>query len=356
MIAARRILVSQTGFLGDTVLSTPVITNLKRLYPEAKITVLTTPAALEMIAAHPDVDEVIGFDKRGKQSGLQGVIELAESLRQRDFDLALSLHKSWRSSAVIRLSKIPLRIGFKEAAGSFLYTHTVKRSHYTHEVYRNLAILEPLGVNIMKVSSSLSLGIPPQFSENARDKLASLNGHHGVVGLAPGSVWATKQWTPSGFAAVGEQMRERGYGVVILGGPGDMDAAKRVESLMAAPVLNLAGSLSLLQSAAVIKELSLLVCNDSAPLHISSAVGTPVVSAFCATVPEFGFGPWKVPSEVVGVRGLTCRPCGRHGSMDCPTGTHACQLELKPRYVVEAIDRVLAAAARLGARSGNQGV
>ena len=169
-------------------------------------------------------------------------------------------------------------------------------------------------------------------------------GDRPLLGVAPGSVWATKRWTSKGFAEVIESFHNEGYAVVLIGGPGDREVGKEIEELCGISLRNLIGEVSLLVSAAIVSKLRLLVTNDSAPLHLASATGTPVVAVFCATVPEFGYGPWQVPSETVGVSGLSCRPCGRHGGNICPTGTHACQLELSSAMVIDAAKKVLARA------------
>ena len=262
-------------------------------------------------------------------------------LQAEQFSIALSLHKSIRTALLLRAAGIPERYGFREASMSWLYTKTIKRSHLAHEALRNLVILEAVGGKLRNMESRLSMGLPQDAVESAERLVGSLLPQ--LIGMSPGSVWATKRWTPSGFAAVGDELEEMGYRIVLLGGPKDKEAGAAVEALLATPPLNLIGKTDLITSAAIIARLRLLITNDSSPLHMASALGTPVVAPFCATIPEFGFGPWKVVGETVGVMGLSCRPCGRHGGNECPTGTHACQLKLRPDTVMDAVQRVLAA-------------
>ncbi len=335
-----KILVVQTGFLGDVVLSTPVLTNLRVMFPNSEIHMLTTPEAKPLVEHHPAISGVIVFDKRGDHRGIAGFLAMRRRLREENFSIVLSLHKSARTALLLFLSGIGERYGFREAALPFLYTRTVRRKHLPHEALRNLVILENLGAKLSKLDSRLVIGIPPAALAEADALLGEHAGN--VVGIAPGSVWATKRWTASGFASVGEELLATGARIVLLGGPKDKDCASAVETLMGGKVLNLAGKTTLLVSAAIISRLRILVTNDSSPLHIASACGTPVVAPFCATIPEFGFGPWKVLGETVGVHGLSCRPCGRHGGNECPTGTHACQLKLRPESVLDAVGRVLA--------------
>lgn len=341
-IQPERILIVQTGFLGDVVLSTPVFDAVARKYPGAKLTVLTTPAAISLIKYHPAVSEIIAFDKRKTDSGVAGLLRMAKRLRALRFTKVFSLHKSWRTAALLYLARIPERYGFSEAAGGLLYTARAKRKDLKHEVLRNLAILRSVGVEPDAASARMHIELSAESEQKADAALQPLLAQDKpLVGVAPGSVWATKRWSPAGFADVAKHFLSKGYGVVILGGADDAASADAIEQSVGADILNLTGKLSLLESAAVVSRLQLLVTNDSAPLHLASARGIPVVAAFCATIPEFGFGPWNVPSEVVGVDGLPCRPCGSHGSQTCPTGTWACINQLPAAAVIAAGERLL---------------
>lgn len=335
-----KILLVQLGFLGDVVLSTPVISTLKKKYPDAKITILTTPIARDLVINHPQVDSVITFDKRKKQRGFKGVFAMAKILREGDFSIVFSLHKSWRTAFLLLLARIPLRYGFSNASGAFLYSKTANRRKDDHEVLRNLALLTTIGIKAEESELKMSLGLSPESIASAKKSLENLNGKL-LIGIAPGSVWATKRWTASGFAAVAQNLSSRGFGIVLVGGPDDLSIASEIENNCGVPILNLVGKVPLIVSSAVISQLRLLISNDSAPLHIASALQIPVVAIFCATVPEFGYTPWMVPSENVGVQDLDCRPCGRHGGNICPRGTHACQLGLAPEVVLAAVDRLL---------------
>lgn len=344
-----KILLVQTGFLGDLILSTPVLQNLKEWFPEATITVLTTPLAAPLVQYHPQVASCLVYDKRGKDSGLRGLFKVAKQLREMRFDIAISLHKSYRTALLLRFSGTPRRIGYAEARLPFLYTDLAKRTGPAHEVQRNLTILSAVApyapqANLADLKEPMHIEIPSDAREEATRLLAPCADRL-PIGIAPGSVWATKRWTVEGYAETAKGLYEQGFAVVILGGKDDSAIAERIVELSGVPCNNLVGVCSLITSAAVISRLRLLITNDSSPLHMASACGTPLVAIFCATVPEFGYGPWHVPAEVVGVTGLHCRPCGRHGGQTCPTGTHACQKELSARDVLAATRRVIDATA-----------
>lgn len=342
------ILLIQTGFIGDVVLSTPVISAIAAKYPGASIDFLTTPQAADLVRHHPQLNAVLVFDKRGARSGIRGLREMAAELRSRKYDIVFSLHKSWRTGALVWLSGIPVRYGFRRAKLRFLYTRSAVREDLHHEVLRNLAVLRGAGFEPAELPKQMHIEIPQETRAAMSARLADFS-NRGYAAIAPGSVWATKRWTPEGFAGVAAGLINQGRGVVIIGAAADdAGADKLIQALdpsMRGSVINLVGKATLLESAAVIAGAELLVSNDSAPLHIASATGTPVVAVFCATVPGFGFGPWEVPHECVGVDSLSCRPCAPHGGQSCPLGTYACQHELSAAAVLGAARRVLSTAA-----------
>ena len=335
-----KILIVQTGFLGDIILSTPVIARVRARYPDASIDFLTHPAGADLVRFNSDIHELIEFDKRGSDSGFGGLLRTAGKLRKKRYDMVFSLHKSYRTAMLLRLSGIPKRFGFVEASFSFLYTRSVRRSDLNHEVLRNLAILRTIGEEPREENGQLRVQLPESVLARVEGLLKK--GPAKLIGIAPGSVWATKRWTVEGFAKVARVFAEKGFQVVLFGGPSDVEVAARVEQEAGVALSNLTGQLSLIESAAAISQLDLLISNDSAPLHLGSAFKIPVVALFCATVPEFGFGPWATRSLTLGVEGLSCRPCGRHGGQTCPTGTHACQRKLAAETVVTASEQLLA--------------
>lgn len=336
-----KILISQTGFIGDVILSTPVFSNLRNIYPQAKIHLLTTPESSSLFEAHQAIDQVIVFDKRGKHSGWEGFRIIQKQLKGEKYDLAFGLHKSYRSSFLLYLSKIEQRYGFKEAKLNFLYSKTVSRKKYYHEALRNLCILENIDQNIDSLSSDLNLNFSEEILKEAKQYLNSLNPSQKKVVIAPGSVWATKRWHTEGFAQVAKDLSKQGSQIILIGGPNDIALGNQIENSLNAKILNLIGRTKIVTSAAIISLCDLLISNDSSPLHMASACKTPVIALFCATAPEFGFGPWKTKNIVLGVDSLSCRPCSRHGLQYCPTKTHACQNDLLASEVSSAAIKLL---------------
>lgn len=338
MISPRRILVFQTAFLGDVILTLPMVQQLKKKFPDAEIDFVAIPKATGLLS-HPAIASVIPYDKRNSQKGVRGILSFARLLRQRNYDIAIVPHRSLRSSLVVALSSIPVRIGFSNASGSRLFTSTVPYRPSDHEVERNNALLRPLGID--PVAKELPSLFP---SESDKKKISKLLFEREVVhqdkmiAIAPGSVWNTKRWLIERYAALAFSLAEHGFELHIIGGNEDRELGRAiVESAKHKHVHDLTGRLTLLESAELIARCRTLVTNDSAPLHIGVAMRTPVVAIFGATVPEFGFAPYGKHDAVIEIKGLSCRPCAIHGGHTCPIRTFDCMKKISAERVFEVV-------------------
>ena len=327
------LLVPQTSFLGDVVLTTPLLTALRRRLQPRRLAVLVRPEARALLDGHPDVDEVLVDDKYGADRGVRGLMTVAGRLRRRGFDLAVSPHRSLRTALVLAAAGIPRRVGFDASRGAWLFHERVHRPVARHDVERNLALLEPWGG---AGDDPPRLHVPVGAAAARTAATLCPPGGGALVGVAPGSVWPTKRWTDAGFAAVVRELVGSGMRCVLLGAPGDVEIATSIARVAGVPVTNLAGRTDLATLVALIDRLDVLIGNDSAPMHVAAARDVPVVAIFCATTPALGYGPWGSRSTVV-ESDLACRPCGRHGGRVCPRGTDDC------RHLVRASDVVAAA-------------
>jgi heptosyltransferase-2 len=240
-------------------------------------------------------------------------------------------HRSVRSAALALLSGAGERVGFAGTAAAATYTRRVPRPRTGHEVERLLALAGPtVG------SPPVSLGLLPADHAAAESWLAARGVSPGFVALAPGSIWGTKRWPHfAGLAAALDRA------CVVVGGAEDEPLAAAIVAVARHRAVSAAGALSLRASAALIQRAAVLVTNDSAPLHLATAVGTPVIALFGPTVPEFGFGPRGEGDAALGRDGLACRPCSRHGPQRCPLGHHRCMRELTVETVAAALSAVL---------------
>jgi heptosyltransferase-2 len=323
-------LVIQTAFLGDVVLTTPLLSVLADRY--GPVDVVTTPAAATLLENHPAVRMVIRYDKHGADRGWRGLRDLGGLVRKEGYRRVYLPHRSLRSAVLALWSGAVDRIGFADSPAAMTYTTRIRRPPVGHEVERLLALAGETNGSTPRVS----LGLTAEDYAAADVWLEAQGVAPRFAALAPGSVWGTKRWPY--YAELASALDRR---AVIVGGQEDIPLATAVVAAAAGRAVSAAGALSLRGSAALIQRASVLVTNDSAPLHLATAVGTPVVALFGPTVPEFGFGPRGPDDVALGREGLTCRPCSRHGPQICPLGHHRCMRELS----VDIVARTVAAVA-----------
>ncbi len=322
-----RALIIQTSFLGDMVLTTPLIAWLAA---RGEVDVVCTPAAATLLANNPHVRDVIVYDKRGADRGVGGFLRLASRLRAKRYDAAYHAQGSARSGALTRAADIKDRVGFASSAGRMFYTTRIPPFENVHHAARLLA----LGTRDPMYTPSrdeLRPHLYPGDAERAAvDTVLGAAVHEPFVALAPGSVWATKRWPY--YPELAATLAARGRGVIV-GGRDDSTLARQIVEATSGAAIDTTGKLSLLASAELIGRATCLVTNDSAPQHLASAMNTRTVAVFGPTVPEFGFGPLADDSVVVGHPALACRPCDRHGPRECPLGHWKCMRELTPATV-----------------------
>ncbi|HEY4130742.1 MAG TPA: lipopolysaccharide heptosyltransferase II [Gemmatimonadaceae bacterium] len=324
-------LVIQTSFLGDMVLTTPLIAYLAS---RGVVDVVCTPAAAALLANNPDVRETIVYDKRGSDRGVSGFLKLASRLRAKRYDAAYHAQGSARSGSLSLAAGIRDRVGFATSAGKLFYTTRVAPIENVHHAARLLALgtRDPLrDVPREKLRPRL---YPGEAERAAVDALLGDQraGGQPFIALAPGSVWATKRWPY--YAELASLLNARGR-IVVIGGEADRALAAEILEAVGGDGIDATGRLSLLASAEMIGRAALLVTNDSAPLHLASAMNTPTVAVFGPTVPEFGFGPLAERAVVAGDTTLACRPCDKHGPQRCPLGHWRCMREITAPAVAE---------------------
>ena len=329
-------LVIQTSFLGDMVLTTPLIAHLAESAP---VDVVATPAAAPLLTNNPAVRQVIVYDKRGADRGVRGFARIAATLRARGYGTAYLAQGSVRSGALAMAARIPARAGFATSAGRAFYTRRVPAPDGVHHAARllSLATREPAEeLSDARLKPHL---YPGHAERTAVDEVLGTNAMgEPLIALAPGSVWATKRWPQ--FARLAYELRQVGR-VVVIGGAADRALAEEIVGATKGQAIDTTGKLSLLASADLIGRASLLVTNDSLPLHLASAMNTPTIAIFGPTVPAFGFGPLADRSAVVGHQLVACRPCDRHGPQRCPLGHWRCMREITPEDVAAlALDRL----------------
>ncbi len=322
----KKFLVIQTAFLGDVVLATAVVEKLHRFYPDARIDFLLRKGNESLLAGHPFINNVLVWDK--KNNKYSKLFSLLNQVRNERYDHVINLQRFAASGFITAFSGGKEKVGFDKNPLSFLldkkFEHIIgtKEKPGVHEVARCLKLIEHITDNSFE---------KPKLYPTAEDQLkVQPYVVSEFITISPASVWFTKQAPITVWTELINKTPNKAY--YLLGAPADVELCENIRKQCPdAKVTVLAGTLTLLQSAALMKQAKMNFTNDSAPLHLCSATNAPVTAVFCSTIPEFGFGPLSHNSYIAETTEiLDCRPCGLHGYSACPKGHFKCSHIILP--------------------------
>ncbi len=332
----KKILIIQTASLGDVILATPLIEKLHRFFPKARIDFLLKYGYEDVLRGHPYLKFVMVWDKTEKK--YHHLKELVQIVRENKYDLVVNTQRFASSGLITALSGAKHRVGFSKNPLSLFFTKRVKHKIGTsaggpHETERNLKLIEHL--------TDSTVDKPALYPSKHDIARVSQYKTKKYITVSPASLWFTKQYPWEKWAEFVGSVDEDTI-VYFLGSAKDKALCDKIIVQSGhTNCLNLAGKLSLLESAALIKDALLNYTNDSAPMHLASAVNARVAALFCSTVPEFGFGPLSETSFIVQSEiKLACRPCGLHGKRSCPKGHFDCGMTIENKQLVEALQKV----------------
>ena len=342
-------LVRATNWLGDAVMTTPALAAVREGFPDARIVLLARPLVAELFRHHPDVDEVMVYERPGRHEGALGRLRLGGELRRRRFDGALLLQNAFDAALIAFLGRIPERAGYPTDGRRFLLTLPVPLTPgilERHEVEYYLCLLDGLGIP-RPVPAVLKLAVTEKERETMAERLAFLGIDRGapIVAINPGATYGSaKRWYPERFAAVADTLAEEwGARVVVVGSAAETPLAGEIEAAARRGVANLAGKTTVREMMALLSLSSFLVTNDSGPMHIGAALGVPLVAIFGPTDWR-RTAPWSPLAKVVRVE-IDCSPCRRRV---CDRG-HECMLGVTPEMVLDAARQLLPGGPRPGA-------
>jgi lipopolysaccharide heptosyltransferase II len=323
-------LVIQTAFIGDVILATGLIEKLHQHYPDASIDFLLRKGNEGLLTSHPLLRTVLIWDK--KESKISNLFRIISRVRSNQYDVVVNVHRFASSGFITAFSGSKLKIGFDKNPVSFAFTKKIKHQIGSlHEVQRNHQLIEEI--------TDANYAKPKLYpSEKDLDKVKSRQGEPYLC-VAPTSVWFTKQFPAEKWIEFLKSIRDQGKKIYLLGAPSDHSTCESVRLASANEnVINVAGKLSFLESAALMKNAEMNFVNDSAPMHIASAMNAPVTAIFCSTVPSFGFGPLSDRSVIIETKvQLDCRPCGLHGFKVCPKGHFKCACSISNEELVSSL-------------------
>ncbi len=315
----KKILIIQTAFIGDVILATPLIEKLHESYPDCLIDFLLRKGNEGLFVNHPYLNNTyIWNKKKGKYLQLMILLKIARNVK---YDYIINLQRFLSTGLFTVFSGAKKTIGFKKnpmsVFFSYRFPHKINGKHSDyHEVDRNLGLISKL-VNIEK-------RVLPRLYPGREDFL-KVKEKDEYITISPASVWFTKQYPLKKWIEAINWFRPE-IKIYLLGGKSDEDACQIIKNQSThLNIVVMAGKLSFLESAALMKNAIMNYVNDSAPLHIASAMDAPVTAIFCSTIPSFGFGPLSACSKIVETsENLYCRPCGLHGYKSCPEKHFRC--------------------------------
>jgi lipopolysaccharide heptosyltransferase I len=336
---AHRIALIKPSALGDIIHSLPVLSALRRRYPEAHITWVVNRTYEPLLQGHPDLDATLPVD-RGLSSARIGRIvwnycRLYRSLRQQRFDLVIDLQGLFRSGLMTMATGATRRVGLNSAreGAAWFYTDVLPGADRmkVHAVDRYWRVAEALGVG--DVPKSFHVPIPQEARQWAARTLQHLPRPWLMLGV--GARWITKRWPPEQFAALARQAHERfGASVVLVGGRDELPLSQAVARTLTGPTCDLTARTTLPQLAAVLAEADAMLANDTGPLHLAAALGRPVVAPYTCTKAALT-GPYGGHSVAVETRvwcqGSYVKRCSR---LECMT-------ELTPDRLWPYLEKVL---------------
>ena len=347
-----RILIRGTNWVGDAVISIPAMREIRRIFPNAHISLLVRPWVRDIYSAVEFVDEILEYDKGGVHRGLSGFRRLIADLRRRHFDLAILLQNAFEAAFIAWCARIPERIGYARDGRGPLLTRACKVDAAVedlHQAFYYLGILYALGLldacpwEQREYSLPLGIGIRDEDRDAAREMLRSGGVRQGqiVVGINPGAFYGeAKRWLPDRYARVADALAWQYQAqIVIFGSPNDLPVVKEVAAHMKHSSLILAGRTTLGQLMGLIKECHLLITNDSGPMHLAAALDVPQLAIFGSTS-EIATGPLSPKAKVIKHR-VDCNPCFLR---ECPTDFR-CMKGISIQEVLEESRKIMETAA-----------
>lgn len=330
-----KILIIQTAFLGDVVLATSLIEKWHSYYPDCQIDMMIRKGNESLLHKHPLLNKVWVWDKQNnKYANLWGLLK---EVRSTQYDLVVNVQRFGATGAFTALCGAKITVGFQNNPFAWAFTHRFphKIGDGTHEVARNQQLIS-LWTDA-KAAKPVLYPTAEQFQ-----KVQALKTQPYIC-IAPTSVWFTKQFPKKKWIEFLTHIAPN-WTIYLLGSPTDKAYCQEIIATVTqqrshnAPLINLCGQLNLLESAALMKDAAMNYVNDSAPLHLASAVDAPVCAIFCSTVPTFGFTPLSTHSIVVSTeKPLACRPCGLHGYKACPKGHFDCGNTIDTKKLLEVL-------------------
>ncbi|HVX27058.1 MAG TPA: glycosyltransferase family 9 protein [Parafilimonas sp.] len=338
----QKFLIIQTAFIGDVILATVLIEKLHADFPDAQIDFLLRKGNEGLLKDHPYLREILVWNKKGKKT--KNLFTLLKIIQKNKYDKVINVQRFFSTGLLTAFSKAKEKIGFDKNPLSFLFDVKVKhvigtKEKPVHEVQRNLSLIKHFTSD-----KPARLKLYPSKADYERvdailnNELSTVNSQLSTVNyicVAPSSVWFTKQFPKEKWIEFLEQLSTE-IKIFLIGASSDKILCDEIKNaLPGKAVINLCGDLNFLESAALMQKAVMNYVNDSAPMHMASAMNAPVTAVFCSTVTWFGYTPLSDKSFIVEIQEpLYCRPCTTHGRRECPEKHFRCALDIKKEQLL----------------------
>jgi heptosyltransferase II len=319
MKAKEKILVIQTAFLGDLILSTTLFKKIKLKHPDSHITLIVNKGTEQILSNNPNIDTILPVDKKQTFKNPLKFITFLYELQKENFSICYSPHFSHRSSLISFFSGAKIRIGYKESGFGFLHTKTYPRPlRGVHEVQKLLHLVDSVGLERPEIFLDKEVNGEIKFKmENVSE----------FIVVAPSSIWETKRMPIDKFIELVRQILENtSYTPVIIGSKNDQSLSSQIVNVHGSKVIDMTGRTNLMELSYIISKAKCVISNDSSPIHIASAFNIPTLAIFGATITDFGYTPLSERHTISEVS-LECRPCGIHGGNICPKKHFRCMMD-----------------------------
>lgn len=349
-----RILILQTAFLGDLILSTSFFHAVRKKHPDSIIHLVCNSGTEQVLDGNPDINLVIPMDKKRIKKSFFSFISFVKKLRSEKYNIVYAAHFSFRSTLLSYFTGAKTRVGYTESGFSFLHTKTMNRPRLgPHEVEKLFSLLYET-----QSDYPTDRDRRPFLFLNQKDldsfEIASQTmkiGDSGYILIAPSSLWETKRLPEEKFVSIlSLLLRKRKETVILIGSKADEKIEERIQQLLKieplkekerSRLLSLIGKTTLGELAVWIRNAKAIISNDSSPIHFASAFDVPTVMIYGATIPAFGYSTLSTKQRIIEVKDLNCRPCGIHGGNSCPKSHFRCMLDQDPLKIFNSLEEII---------------
>ncbi len=356
-ISAQRLVVINTAFLGDLILSIPFLNLLKKKYPNSSISLVCKKGIGDLFLKLKLVDFVFEVQKGSSRD----YADAAKRLNEKGQDIVFCMHRSVRSYLFSLKLKTNLRVGYKSWYNIVGYEKKLERNLSLPEPLRIIQLLQLVDQSFsdffnnetksidlnLKLSNDHLVEIPgwakyPKLDLEYRQYDPAPDSGLRHIAIFPGSVWNTKRWTIESYAELTRRLIEMDFQVILMGGPGEESCGEFIQSrITSSRLTNMIGKSTVWESLLVLSQCELVVANDSASAHLAALLGKKILVFFGPTVLNFGYRPWGNSVYVMENSKLSCRPCSSHGPQECPIKTHECMKSISAESAFQKIESIL---------------